>query len=104
MTVLDDILPIIADCMDKNIKKTLNAVNPGLIDHRTILEWYRELQNLDHTWEEIDTNTLLDTCVKGARSNNKLDTTLIESYCPTIHNIKDSVRYILEKFMFRPRL
>ena len=104
MTVLDDILPIIENCMEKNIKKTLNAVNPGLIDHRTILEWYRALQNPNHIWQEIDNSTLVNTCVKGARSNNKLDTTLIESYYPSIPNIKDSVRFILEKFMFRPRL
>lgn len=103
MTVLDDILPLLADLMNDNVNGTLNAVNPGVIDHNTILKWYRDIQNQEHTWEEIDNSTLVENCVKGARSNNMLDTTRIVSLCPTIPTIATSVRKILEGNTFAGR-
>jgi UDP-glucose 4,6-dehydratase len=103
MTVLDDILPALADMMRDGVKGALNAVNPGVIDHHTILTWYKELQNPGHTWEEIDTATLIDSCVKGARSNNKLETARIERLCVGLPTITQSVRAILEKHTFAGR-
>lgn len=100
MTVLDDILPLLADCMAKSIKGTLNAVNPGVIDHSRILRWYKEIQNPNHTWEEITNDTLVTTCVKGARSNNALDTTRIQTLFPSIPSITTSVNRILENNAF----
>jgi 3,5-epimerase/4-reductase len=103
MTVLDDMLPVLADLLKAGVKGTLNAVNPGVIDHHTILTWYKELQNPEHTWEEIDNGTLVSTCVKGARSNNMLDTTRLVSLAPAIPSISDSVRKIVEKYKFAGR-
>jgi UDP-glucose 4,6-dehydratase len=94
MTVLDDILPLLADYMNDEIVGTLNAVNPGVIDHSTILNWYKELQNPDHTWEEVETLQL-----GSGRSNNELDTTRIQSLSAIPH-IQDSVRRILENNKF----
>lgn len=104
MTVLDDILPLIADALAAKTTGTLNATNPGLIDHTTILNWYKELQNPMHTWEEVDNTTLVQTLVKGARSNNFLDTTRITTLFPgRLPHIRDSVRRILENNSFKGR-
>lgn len=103
MTVLDDILPCLADCMDKKVVGTLNATNPGVIDHRTILTWYKELQNPSHTWAEVTGEELVATLVKGARSNNYLETSRIEALCPGLPPIGDSVRRILETHRFAGR-
>jgi UDP-glucose 4,6-dehydratase len=103
MTVLDDILPCLVDCMDKKVVGTLNATNPGVIDHHTILTWYKELQNPAHTWTEVTGEELVATLVKGARSNNYLDTTRIESLCPGLPTIHDSVRRLLERHRFAGR-
>ena len=103
MTVLDDILPILAECLERNVTGTLNAVNPGVIEHATILEWYKELQNPEHTWELIPNKVLVESCVKGARSNNSLDTTRIQTLFPNLPSIETSVRAILEKNPFRGR-
>jgi nucleoside-diphosphate-sugar epimerase len=100
MTVLDDVLPCLADCMTRGIRGTLNAVNPGLIDHSTILGMYRDLQNKEHTWIEISNETLVQGFVKGKRSNNELDTSRLEQLFPTIPRIEDSVRRILTKSLF----
>jgi 3,5-epimerase/4-reductase len=103
MTVLDDILPCLADCMDKKVVGTLNATNPGVIDHNTILTWYKELQNPAHTWDTVTGEELVATLVKGARSNNYLDTSRLETLCPEIPSIHASVRRILESHPFAGR-
>ena len=103
MTVLDDILPMLATCMENQVKGTLNATNPGVIDHHTILTWYKELQNAEHTWEEISNDVLVSQWVKGARSNNYLDTTRIQSLFPELPPIGVSVRKIMETNRFQGR-
>lgn len=103
MTVMDDVLPILADCMIRREVGTLNAVNPGTIDHNTILTMYRDLQNPEHTWTEISNKELISGFVKGARSNNYLETNRIESLCPTIPSLADSVRRILTENKFAGR-
>jgi hypothetical protein len=100
MSVLDDILPCLAQALEKGIKGPLNATNPGVIDHTTILKWYKELQNPAHTWTEVSNDILVSTLVKGARSNNYLDTTRIESLFPELPTIEASVRRILETYTF----
>lgn len=103
MTVLDDFFPIFADCMEKKVTGALNAVNPGLIEHNTILGWYKELQNKGHTWEEIPNDTLVTKCVAAARSNNLLDTGRLKELYPEIPDIDVSVRRIMEENKFAGR-
>jgi len=103
MTVLDDFFPIFADCMEKKVTGALNAVNPGLIEHNTILGWYKDLQNEGHTWEEIPNDTLVTKCVAAARSNNLLDTGRLKELYPEIPDIGVSVRRILEENKFSGR-
>ena len=103
MTVMDDVLPILADCMIRRDVGTLNAVNPGTMDHNTILTMYKDVLNPDHTWTEISNKELVGGFVKGARSNNYLETNRIESLCPTIPSLTDSVRRILSNNTFAGR-
>jgi UDP-glucose 4,6-dehydratase len=100
MTVLDDILPCLVECMERRVTGTLNAVNPGAIDHSTILSLYTQYQNKDHTWECISKETLLTSCVRGARSNNLLDTTRLKTLFPSIPDIQTSVERILNEHAF----
>jgi hypothetical protein len=103
MTVLDDILPVLADCMGRGDVGTLNAVNPGTLDHKAILTMYKELQNPEHTWTEITNSELVAGFVKGARSNNYLETGRIEGLCPSIPSLAGSVRTILTNYTFAGR-
>ena len=100
MSVLDDILPCLAKALERGIKGPLNATNPGVIDHTTILTWYKELQNPAHTWTEVSNEVLVNTLVKGARSNNYLDTSRIEKLFPELPTIGASVRRIMETYQF----
>jgi len=103
MTVLDDVLPCLADCMVRGIRGTLNAVNPGTIDHSTILGMYRDIQNKGHRWLEISNKELVIGFVKGKRSNNKLDTSRLEQLFPHIPHIGESVYRILTENEFKGR-
>ena len=100
MTVMEDILPCLVECMERRIVGALNATNPGTIDHNTILGWYKELQDPSHTWTNIDTAELLSSCVKSARSNNTLDTSRIQELFPSLPTIQTSVRRLLETQSF----
>ena len=103
MTVLDDILPVLAECMARKDVGTLNAVNPGTLDHKTILTMYKELQNPEHTWTEITNSELVGGFVKGARSNNYLETARLEELSPLVPSLADSVRSILSANKFAGR-
>ena len=102
MTVMEDVLPCLVECMERKVVGPLNATNPGVIEHNTILGWYKELQDPGHVWENVDTKELLASCVKSARSNNTLDTTRIQSLFPSLPTIGESVRRLLETHSFRP--
>ncbi len=104
MTVLDDIIPLLVRAMDRRITGTLNAVNPGVLEHSEILRMYRDLQNPGHTWEELDTRELMEgRHVVAARSNNHLDATRIKNLFPELPTLRDSVEAILRKNTFAGR-
>jgi 3,5-epimerase/4-reductase len=96
MTVLPELLPILIDMAEKKVTGTMNLTNPGLISHNEILEMYREIVDPNFTWE----NFSIDEQAKilaASRSNNYLDTTLLEKLYPNVLNIKDSIRQCLEQ-------
>lgn len=97
MTVLDELIPIMMDLMFKKHIGTINMVNPGVISHNEILEMYKEIVDPVFTWQNF-TIEEQDEILKSKRSNNHLDTTLLEELYPTVKNIHESVRESLENF------
>jgi nucleoside-diphosphate-sugar epimerase len=94
MTVLDNLLPAMIELAIRGTTGTVNLVNPGLITHNEILEMYREIVDNDFVWENFtieEQNEILDS----KRSNNCLDTSLLESISfnsVKIKPIKEAVR------------
>ena len=96
MSVLDELIPIMCDAIQKNYVGPLNFTNPGLISHNEILEMYREIVDPDFSWNNFtidEQNAILDS----GRSNNFMDTTRLQELYPNIMPIKESVRAILVK-------
>lgn len=99
MTVLDNLLPVMIQLALKGITGTINLVNPGLITHNEILEMYKEIVDNNFVWENFtieEQNVILDS----KRSNNCLDTSLLESILLNtgiVKPIKEAVRDILIK-------
>jgi hypothetical protein len=95
MTVLPVLLPILLDMITKNVTGTINLTNPGTITHNEILEMYRDIIDPDFKWTNFSVEEQNQILAAG-RSNNELDTTLLESLYPNVTPIKEAIRNLLE--------
>lgn len=86
VTVLDDAIPRLVDEIIKDTTGTINLVNPGPIDHVTILELYKKYVDSDHTYTLISEISL--------RANN----TLVPSF--DLPLTKDSIETFFQNGAF----
>jgi 3,5-epimerase/4-reductase len=98
MTVLDELIPIMMDLVFKKHIGTINMVNPGVISHNEILDMYKEIVDPNFTWDNF-TIEEQNEILKSKRSNNHLDTTLLEELYPTVKNVHESVKECLQNFI-----
>lgn len=94
MTVLPDLLPIMLDMARNKVVGTVNLTNPGVISHNEILEMYRDIIDPYFVWENFSIEEQ-STVLKSDRSNNYLDTTLLQTMYPRVKHIHESVKDIL---------
>lgn len=95
MTVLDELLPLMVDMAITKRIGTINLVNPGTITHEEVLSLYREYVDPTKTWKTMtyeEQNQLL----ASKRSNNMLDTSLLESWYQ-VTDIHTAVKNALQK-------
>ena len=97
MTVLPELLPMAMKLAEQNETGTLNLTNPGLISHNEILEMYREIVDPTFKWKNFSVEEQAKI-LAADRSNNYLNTKKLESLCPNVKNIKESVRNMLELY------
>jgi len=97
MTVLPELLPMAMKLAEQNERGTLNLTNPGLISHNEILEMYKEIVEPTFKWKNFSIEEQ-SKILAADRSNNYLNTEKLESLCPGVKNIKDSVRDMLELY------
>lgn len=96
MTVLPELLPYSLDMAKKGVTGIVNFTNPGAISHNEILELYKKYIDPDFTWSNFTLEEQAKVIV-APRSNNLLDTHRIETLCPTILPIKESlIKYVFE--------
>jgi len=101
MTVLNELLPIMIQLALDHKVGTVNLTNPGLITHNEILEMYKEIVDPSFTWNNF-TIEEQNQILASKRSNNFLDTTLLEHLTNhKVMNIKDSVRQVLKQMSTR---
>jgi nucleoside-diphosphate-sugar epimerase len=94
MTVLNELLPLMIELMLRKEIGTFNLTNPGVITHNEILEMYKEIVDPAFTWENF-TQEEQNTILLSKRSNNCLDTTILQHYFPHVKSIKESVQDML---------
>ena len=97
MSVLPELLPIALRMLKAGMTGTVNLTNPGVISHNEILELYKEYVDSTFTWENfnVEEQRKILAC---DRSNNLLDTSLLETFDPTVRPIKEAVRELLQKY------
>ena len=97
MTVLPELLPKVLDMMKNKITGTINLTNPGLISHNEILEMYKEIVDPSFEWKTFSQEEQRKI-LAADRSNNFLDTSILEKLYPDIQNIKDSIKKCLYEY------
>jgi dTDP-glucose 4,6-dehydratase len=97
MSVLDELLPIVLKMMTAGVTGTVNLTNPGVISHNEILEMYKKHVDPDFTWNNF-TIEEQRKCLMCDRSNNCLDTIVLEKFAPEVRNIKDAVEDTIKKY------
>jgi hypothetical protein len=82
MTVLDDMWPILDRMIERRTAGTYNLCNPGVAEHRWILEQYRDLLAPTHTWADVSYEEQMKF-IASHRSNNEMTTAKLEAFCAT---------------------
>jgi len=97
MTVLPELLPIVLDMMKNKKVGTINLTNPGLISHNEILDMFKEIVDPNFVYKNFSIEEQ-SKILASDRSNNYLETGLLEKWYPNIKNIKDSVKECLIEY------
>ena len=97
MSVLDELLPIVLKMMTAGITGTVNLTNPGVISHNEILEMYQKYVDPDFTWKNFSIEEQR-TILKCDRSNNWLDTSVLEKFAPEVRHIKVAIKDTIQKY------
>lgn len=96
MTVLDELLPIMVDMTKRGIKGTINLANPGTIEHKEIMDLYKEIVDPNCSYNlfsyEEQRSVLL-----AERSNNELSTKKLEEMYKVLP-IKEAIKNTLIKY------
>lgn len=97
MSVLDELLPIVIKMMTAGVTGTVNLTNPGVITHNEILEMYQKHIDSTFTWNNftVEEQRKILMC---DRSNNWLDTSVLEKFAPEVRCIKDAVEDTIKKY------
>tara|TARA_B110000977_G_scaffold84695_1_gene113083 strand:+ start:281 stop:1150 length:870 start_codon:yes stop_codon:yes gene_type:complete len=97
MSVLPELLPIMLDLAKNKKTGTINLTNPGTISHNEILSLYAKYVDKSFTWDNF-TLEEQDKILASQRSNNKLNTDVLETLYPSIKNIKSSIEGLFKKW------
>jgi 3,5-epimerase/4-reductase len=95
MTVLDDMIPIMVDMATQRHVGTVNLTNPGVIEHNEILTLYKTHVDPEFRWTNF-TEAEQRGVLLSERSNNELDTHLLQSLYPNVKDIKSSVEDLMK--------
>ncbi|XP_055356542.1 dTDP-D-glucose 4,6-dehydratase-like [Paramacrobiotus metropolitanus] len=79
VSVLSDILPFLIASLVNGKRGTINAVNPGVIEHEEIVKLYEQISGRQHVYS-LMTVTEQDSILLARRSNNLLCTKLLDQW------------------------
>lgn len=97
MSVLDELLPIVLKMMESGLTGTINLTNPGVISHNEILEMYKKHVDPEFTWTNFSIEEQRKT-IMCDRSNNWLDTSVLEKFAPEVRHIRAAVEDTIKKY------
>jgi 3,5-epimerase/4-reductase len=95
VTVIDDLIDVAKQLTEKKSTGIYNVTNPGMIDHKTILDMYKEIVDPEHECEYISLEELEAGLAKAPRSNCMLSIAKLEAEGIQMAPIKDRIKDIL---------
>lgn len=96
VSVLGTLFPALRKAIMAGMGGTLNLTNPGTISHHEIMDMYREIVDPSHTYESLSLEDQAKL-IKGDRSNNQLDTKLLQVLDPSVPTAREAVKGAMEK-------
>lgn len=98
-TVIEDMILVFRQLMEKRAAGIFHVTNPGTIKHREIIEMYREMVDPNHKCEFIANDDLVKQglAVRG-RSNNFLASERLAELGISMRPIKEAVRDTMAKY------
>ena len=99
VTIVDDMIDIFYQLMEKKAEGIFHVVNPGTLKHREIIDLYEELVDPNHTNEWITNDDLVKQglATKG-RSNNFLASENLEKVGIKVREVHEAMRDVMEKY------
>lgn len=97
MTVMEDFMPFLEKVIEKRPTGVLNAVNPGVYEHRMLLEMYREMIDPSREFEYIGLKEFEGMTV-AKRSNCVLSAKLTEEMGIAMPEVKESLPKLIERY------
>lgn len=99
VTILDDMVSVFRQLMEKKAPGIFHVTNPGVMKHRELMALYEELVDPSHTneWISNDDLTKLGLATKG-RSNNVMSSTRLAEYGITMREVHEALRDTMEKY------
>lgn len=95
LSVLEDLLPLISQMAIKNLTGVYNFVNPGVISHNELLDFYKKY--VDPAFSYVNfTVEEQNQILKVKRCYNELDVSKLLKEFPNIPHVKVSVEKIMQ--------
>jgi nucleoside-diphosphate-sugar epimerase len=95
-TVLDDLLPLVPKMAEKGLTGLVNLVNPGVISHNELLQFYKEYIDPELSWKNFTVEEQAQV-LKAGRSNNELDCAKLLSHFPDVPEIHASMHALFAR-------
>ncbi len=97
VTIMEDFMPFVERVIEKRVTGVLNAVNPGVYEHKDLLEKYREIVDPSRSFEYIGLDEFEGMTI-AKRSNCVLSTANSDKLAISMPNMQDSLSKILEQY------
>src|SRR3989339_1638204 len=98
-TVIDDMIEVFHQLLEKKAAGIFHVTNPGMIKHREIMALYEELVDPNHKNEWISNDELVKIgLAEKGRSNNFLHSENLEKIGIKMRPIKEALRDTMQKY------
>ncbi len=99
VTVLDDMIDVFRQMVEKKAEGIFHVTNPGTMRHRELVDLYHEQVDPTHTCNWITEEELVEKgLAKKLRSNNFLSNERLAEYGIHMRPVKEAIRDTMQKY------